>query len=251
MIRRRANGRFPAPTFGEYRLPPVAQSSRSADGADLARRRGRAHPAGSPEDPTSPAVCRAWPTCSSRAARRNRRSAGRAFTGVISSGGDQGQGAPADPDQDGKVSTRTGSRRGHPIVHEGQVVKGRADRRRRRPAGHPAPARRRGAGALASSTRKIQDVYRLQGVKINDKHIEVDRSPDAAPRVDHQPGRRTTSTASRSNVQSCSTPTTACCAEGKMPATGIGRCAAGHHQGFAVDRLRSSRRPSFQETTRC
>ena len=27
---------------------------------------------------------------------------------------------------------------------------------------------------------EIQEVYRLQGVKINDKHIEVDRAPDAA-----------------------------------------------------------------------
>ena len=27
---------------------------------------------------------------------------------------------------------------------------------------------------------EVQEVYRLQGVKINDKHIENDRPPDAA-----------------------------------------------------------------------
>jgi hypothetical protein len=46
--------------------------------------------------------------------------------------------------------------------------------------------RLQGVEALARYiTDEVQDVYRLQGVKINDKHIEVIRSPDAASR-DHR-----------------------------------------------------------------
>ena len=36
---------------------------------------------------------------------------------------------------------------------------------------------------------EVQEVYRLQGVKINDKHIEVDRAADAAPHPRHRRGR--------------------------------------------------------------
>ena len=33
---------------------------------------------------------------------------------------------------------------------------------------------------------EVQEVYRLQGVKINDKHIEIDRAADAAPHPRHR-----------------------------------------------------------------
>jgi DNA-directed RNA polymerase subunit beta' len=59
-------------------------------------------------------------------------------------------------------------------VHEGQVVnKGESiGGRPGRPTGHPAPAGH--AEELARYiVDEVQDVYRLQGVKINDKHIEV------------------------------------------------------------------------------
>jgi len=67
------------------------------------------------------------------------------------------------PDPEGQA--RAGARR-----PGGQ--QGRADRRRPgRPARHPAPD---GIEALARYiVDEVQDVYRLQGVKINDKHIEV------------------------------------------------------------------------------
>ncbi len=58
-------------------------------------------------------------------------------------------------------------------VFEGEhIVQGRADHRRRaEPARHPASA---GVVALANYlVKEIQDVYRLQGVRINDKHIET------------------------------------------------------------------------------
>jgi hypothetical protein len=38
---------------------------------------------------------------------------------------------------------------------------------------------------------EVQDVYRLQGVKINDKHIRGDRSPDAASRGGREHRRST------------------------------------------------------------
>jgi DNA-directed RNA polymerase subunit beta' len=47
-----------------------------------------------------------------------------------------------------------------------------ADGRRGEPARHPEGARREGA-RRAYLVDEIQEVYRLQGVKINDKHIEV------------------------------------------------------------------------------
>jgi hypothetical protein len=96
---------------------------------------------------------------------------------------------------------------------------------------------------------EVQDVYRLQGVKINDKHIEVIvarccvacRSPTRAIRP--------TSPASRSSVRRCWTPTTACAPRASCrPPT---QRAAGHHQGVAVDRLASSRRRPSRKPRAC
>ena len=36
---------------------------------------------------------------------------------------------------------------------------------------------------------EVQQVYRLQGVEINDKHIEIIVRADAAQGADHEPGR--------------------------------------------------------------
>ena len=56
--------------------------------------------------------------------------------------------------------------------------------------GNPAPhdiLAIKGVEELASYlVNEIQEVYRLQGVNINDKHIEVDRPPDAAEGRDHR-----------------------------------------------------------------
>ena len=58
-------------------------------------------------------------------------------------------------------------------MHDGQVVnKGRVDSSMaNRSARHPASA---GVEALAVYIDEVQDVIALQGVKINDKHIEGD-----------------------------------------------------------------------------
>ena len=73
-------------------------------------------------------------------------------------------------------------------VHEGDYVRGEmiVD-------GNPVPhdiLDIMGVEALAEYlVEEIQSVYRLQGVKINDKHIEVVDPPDAAEGRDQRPGR--------------------------------------------------------------
>ena len=79
----------------------------------------------------------------------------------------------------------------HLTVHDGRPgARGRAaDGRRRNP--HDI-LRVLGEKALAQFlVDEIQEVYRLQGVRINDKHIEVIVRPDAAPGQDHGPGDTT------------------------------------------------------------
>jgi hypothetical protein len=83
---------------------------------------------------------------------------------------------------------------------------------------------------------EVQDVYRLQGVKINDKHIEVIVRQMLRRVQISNPGDSTYMPASRSSARSCSTPTTACAPRAScQPPTC--RRAAGHHQGQPVDRL--------------
>ena len=55
---------------------------------------------------------------------------------------------------------------------------------------------------------EVQDVYRLQGVKINDKHIEVIVRQMLRRVVVATRATRTTSAASRSSAPRSSTPTT-------------------------------------------
>jgi len=92
-------------------------------------------------------------------------------------------------DPDGKVHEELVPKEKNILVHEGQVVNkgelivdGAAD---------PQDILRLlGVEELARYiVDEVQDVYRLQGVKINDKQHRSDRPPDAAPRAGHRPGR--------------------------------------------------------------
>ena len=122
---------------------------------------------------TSRAVCRASRSCSRRAGRRIRRSSPRSTAGRVRQG-HQGQA----PDRDHRPDEATSREY---LIPKGKHVS-RARRRLRRAATlsmDGAPTRTtscdvQGVEALADYlVNEIQDVYRLQGVKINDKHIEV------------------------------------------------------------------------------
>ena len=97
-------------------------------------------------------------------------------------------------------------------------------------------------------SREIQDVYRLQGVKINDKHIEVIIRQMLRKVEIAEPATRTSCAASRSTARACSRRTSASRRQGKLPATlepvllGITKAS------LATESFISA--ASFQETTR-
>ncbi len=95
-------------------------------------------------------------------------------TGTISFGKDtKGKQRLVITDLDGNVHEFLISKDKHVLVHDGQVV----NKGEKIVEGEPDPhdiLRLQGVEALARYiTDEVQDVYRLQGVKINDKHIEV------------------------------------------------------------------------------
>ncbi|MDD2884412.1 MAG: DNA-directed RNA polymerase subunit beta' [Dechloromonas sp.] len=96
------------------------------------------------------------------------------FTGTISFGKDtKGKQRLIITDLDGIAHEYLISKDKHVLVHDGQVV----NKGEKIVEGEPDPhdiLRLQGVEALARYiTDEVQDVYRLQGVKINDKHIEV------------------------------------------------------------------------------
>ncbi len=96
------------------------------------------------------------------------------FTGTISFGKDtKGKQRLIITDLDGQTHEFLISKDKHVLVHDGQVV----NKGEKIVEGEPDPhdiLRLQGVEALARYiTDEVQDVYRLQGVKINDKHIEV------------------------------------------------------------------------------
>ena len=164
-----ANTEIPA----VYTLPPGALVSPRGRRTGVGRRRHRAHPAGIVQD-----------------ARHHRRSAARGgpVRGTQAEGpgdprrevrhgelrqGDQGQAAPHHHLDDGEKYEELIPKWRQLNVFEGETV----ERGEVIADGEPNPhdiLRLQGVEALANYlVREIQDVYRLQGVKINDKHIEV------------------------------------------------------------------------------
>lgn len=96
------------------------------------------------------------------------------FTGTISFGKDtKGKQRLIITDLDGNAHEYLIPKDKHVLVHDGQVV----NKGEKIVEGEPDPhdiLRLQGIEALARYiTDEVQDVYRLQGVKINDKHIEV------------------------------------------------------------------------------
>ncbi len=96
------------------------------------------------------------------------------FTGTISFGKDtKGKQRLIITDMDGTAHEYLIPKDKHVLVHDGQVV----NKGEKIVEGEPDPhdiLRLQGVEALARYiTDEVQDVYRLQGVKINDKHIEV------------------------------------------------------------------------------
>jgi DNA-directed RNA polymerase subunit beta' len=133
------------------------------------------------------------------------------ITGTVSlRQGDQGQEPPADHRPEGRVHEELVAKEKNILVHEGQVVNrgelvvdGSAD---------PQDILRLlGIEELARYiVDEVQDVYRLQGVKINDKHIEVIVRQMLRRVQITNPGDTTYISANRSSARSCWTPTTAC-----------------------------------------
>jgi DNA-directed RNA polymerase subunit beta' len=149
-------------------------------------------------------------------------------------------------DPDGKVWEELVPKEKNILVHEGQVVN-KGESIVDGPADPQDILRLLGIEELARYiVDEVQDVYRLQGVKINDKHIEV-IVRQMLRRVWSRTRRPPTSPASRSSARKCSTPTRRC--RPRARCRHLLQRAAGHHQGLAVDRL-VHLAASFQETTR-
>ena len=148
---------------------------------------------------TSPAVCRASPSCSRRVGRRIRRRSPRS---TASCGSATSSAASAR-----SSSTRRRSRRAvvadesaepqlyevpagkHLRVHEGDRVRA-GDRLSEGPVNPHDILRIKGPRAVQEYLlNEVQEVYRLQGVKINDKHIGVIVQPDAAEGARRRSGR--------------------------------------------------------------
>ena len=118
-------------------------------------------------------VCRAWRICSKRASRRNRRSSPSVRASISFGKDTKGKQRLIIKDVDGNEHEELIPKWRQVIVFEGEhVEKGETvvD-------GEPNPhdiLRLLGVEPLAAYlVKEIQDVYRLQGVKINDKHIEA------------------------------------------------------------------------------
>ena len=123
---------------------------------------------------TSPVVCRALPTCSRRASRRSPAILAEA-SGVVSFGKEtkgkrrlvitDGRGRPG-RDPDSEVASPSACSKARQSSAARPCVTARSNP-------HDI-LRLKGVDALADYiVNEIQEVYRLQGVKINDKHIEV------------------------------------------------------------------------------
>ena len=233
----------------QYLLPPRAhrqpagRRARSASATWSPRsRRKRRRPA------TSPAVCRAWPTCSKPASRRIRRSSPR--SGIVSFGKDtKGKQRLIITDEDGDEHEELIPKCRHIIVFEGEHV----EQGETVVDGEPNPhdiLRLQGVEPLADVPGK-RNPGRLPPAGREDQRQahRGDRSPDAAQGRDHRRRRHARScAASRSSARACSRRTTSVAAR-KRAARPSRAGAARHHQGLAGDRSFISA-ASFQETTR-
>jgi DNA-directed RNA polymerase subunit beta' len=121
-------------------------------------------------------------------------------------------------DPEGKVWDELIPKEKNILVHEGQVVN-KGESVVDGPADPQDILRLLGIEELSRYiVDEVQDVYRLQGVKINDKHIEVIVRQMLRRVVVENPGDSSpTSPVSRSSVRRSSTPTTPCAPMARSP----------------------------------
>ena len=236
--------------LGDDRLPGRLADPDPRRTGSRARRGAGAHPGRRPEDARHHRRLAAGGRAVRSPQPEGQGHAGRDHRHGVVRQGDQGQGAPADH-RPGRQGLRRAGAQGeeHPGARRPGGEPRRADRRRRgRPAGHPAPAGRRGAGAL----HRRRGAGRLPPAGREDQRQahRGDRAPDAAPRGRGQSGRRQpTSPASRSSVRSCSTPTTACARRASCRPPTTTCCWASPRP--ACRPTRSSRRPPSRRPRGC
>ena len=138
---------------------------------------------------TSPAVCREWPSSSRPASRRSSRSS-REIDGMVSFGTDSTrQAARHRHAGSGEPSEYLIPKGKHIAVHEGDRV--RAGEALMDGSSNPHDILKiKGEKELAKYlVDEVQEVYRLQGVKINDKHIETIVRQMLRKRAHHGSGR--------------------------------------------------------------
>jgi DNA-directed RNA polymerase subunit beta' len=159
---------------------------------------------------TSPAVCRVWPSCSKPAAPKDKGVLAE-MTGTVSFGKEtKGKIRLQITDPEGKVWEELVPKEKNILVHEGQVVN-KGESVVDGPADPQDILRLLGSEELARYiVDEVQDVYRLQGVKINDKHIEVIVRQMLRALWSKTWATPATSPANRSSAPRCWTPTTPC-----------------------------------------
>jgi DNA-directed RNA polymerase subunit beta' len=176
------------------------------------------------------------------------RHAGRDHRHGVVRQGDQGQEPPADHRPRRQGARRTGAKEKNILVHEGQVVNkgelivdGSAD---------PQDILRLlGIEELARYiVDEVQDVYRLQGVKINDKHIEVIVRQMLRRVQITNPGDSTYIAGEQVERSELLDTNDRLRAEGKLPATHADVLLGITKASLSTDSFISA--ASFQETTR-
>jgi hypothetical protein len=211
------------------------RSCRSARRQGQGRRRSGPYPDGVvPRRVTSPVVCRVLPSCSKPAVRRITRSFRKSPARSVR----QGLQEQAAHHRAGRREGRAG-RIPHPARQARSILQ-EGDRHRAGEYiydGHPAPhdiLAIKGVEELANYlVNEIQEVYRLQGVTINDKHIEVIVRQMLQKVEITDPGETTSSRASRSTAE-FDEPTAAVEKDGLRRLSAIPGSAR-DHQGVAAD----------------
>ncbi|HSG23213.1 MAG TPA: DNA-directed RNA polymerase subunit beta', partial [Azonexus sp.] len=171
------------------------------------------------------------------------------FTGTISFGKDtKGKQRLVITDLDGNVHEFLIPKDKHVLVHDGQVV----NKGEKIVEGLPDPhdiLRLQGIEALARYiTDEVQDVYRLQGVKINDKHIEVIVRQMLRRVTIVEPGDTKFIKSEQVERAVLFAANDAVIAEGKLPATFDNILLGITKASLSTDSFISA--ASFQETTR-
>jgi DNA-directed RNA polymerase subunit beta' len=171
------------------------------------------------------------------------------FTGTISFGKDtKGKQRLVITDLDGNVHEFLIPKDKHVLVHDGQVV----NKGEKIVEGLPDPhdiLRLQGVEALARYiTDEVQDVYRLQGVKINDKHIEVIVRQMLRRVTIVEPGDTKFIKSEQVERAVLFAANDAMVAEGKLPATFDNILLGITKASLSTDSFISA--ASFQETTR-